>query len=186
MMIIPVTFTQDGPRLVAVRDAAYTEWTFATGGCKRKENKNITNCAFRELYEETRGIIDLGGRNHYYGKKFTFEDSHRSSSELRQDRARGIRVVNDYHVYLISVDITKSDETYIINEFDEHKTRMSKLKQAKSPFYKKEMDETDKIAFIDMNNINRYKWWSLVKNKVLDTGALHNAISMNDFKKIYY
>jgi 8-oxo-dGTP pyrophosphatase MutT (NUDIX family) len=183
VMTIPVIYTPDGPRLIAVRDANYKEWTFATGGCKRRENP--ANCAIRELYEETRGIINLGGK-YYYRKYFTFEDRRRSKSELAQDRERGIKVINIYHVYVISVDINPSDEIGIINKFDEHKKTMAKLKETNSPFYKKDMDETDKIAFININNLNRYKWWDLVKEKVLDTGALHNAISMQDFKKTRY
>ena len=56
---IPVTFTDDVPRFLTVRDKRFKEWIFVTGGCKKREEYFPLKCALRELEEETRGIINL-------------------------------------------------------------------------------------------------------------------------------
>ena len=56
---IPVTFTDDKPRFLTVRDRRFKDWIFVTGGCRRKEIANPLRCALRELEEETRGVISL-------------------------------------------------------------------------------------------------------------------------------
>ena len=40
-----------------VKDKKYEEWTFVTGSCKK--NEDFSDCALRELYEETNGTINL-------------------------------------------------------------------------------------------------------------------------------
>jgi 8-oxo-dGTP pyrophosphatase MutT (NUDIX family) len=52
--------TIDGVQhFLIVHDRRYREWTFVTGGCRRREVYNPLRCALRELEEETRGLIKL-------------------------------------------------------------------------------------------------------------------------------
>jgi len=56
---IPVSFINDRPYFLLVHDRRYKEWTFVTGGCRKREVYNPIRCAVRELEEETRGILNL-------------------------------------------------------------------------------------------------------------------------------
>ena len=51
---IPVTRDPDGgpPKFLVVHDRRYKEWTFVTGGCRRREVFNPLRCAIRELEED--------------------------------------------------------------------------------------------------------------------------------------
>ena len=49
---IPVTFEDDRPRFLTVRDRRFKDWIFVTGGCRRREIYNPLRCALRELEEE--------------------------------------------------------------------------------------------------------------------------------------
>ena len=56
---IPVSIIDNKPYMLIVHDRRYQEWTFVTGGCRRREVLNPLRCAVRELEEETRGTINL-------------------------------------------------------------------------------------------------------------------------------
>ena len=56
---IPVTFEDDRPRFLTVRDRRFKDWIFVTGGCRRREIYDPLRCALRELEEETRGVVSL-------------------------------------------------------------------------------------------------------------------------------
>ena len=56
---VPVTFVDDTPRFLTVRDWRFKDWIFVTGGCRRREIYNPLRTALRELEEETRGVVCL-------------------------------------------------------------------------------------------------------------------------------
>jgi len=71
---IPVSFHDEKPRFLTVRDARFKDWIFVTGGCRRREIMNPIRCALRELEEETRGVIALKN-GEYTEFKFVVRES---------------------------------------------------------------------------------------------------------------
>ena len=56
---VPVTFVDEKPKFLTVRDRRHKEWIFVTGGCRKREVSDPIHCALRELEEETRGVLRL-------------------------------------------------------------------------------------------------------------------------------
>jgi 8-oxo-dGTP pyrophosphatase MutT (NUDIX family) len=75
---IPVSFADDKPRFLTVRDYRFKDWIFVTGGCRRREIINPLRCALRELEEETRGVVSLKN-GEYTEFKFTRRSRRRAS-----------------------------------------------------------------------------------------------------------
>lgn len=71
---IPVTFVDERPRFLTVRDKRFKDWIFVTGGCRRREIYNPIRCALRELEEETRGTVNLK-QGEYTDFSFTVKES---------------------------------------------------------------------------------------------------------------
>ena len=58
VLVVPyVRLAKRKTRLLVVRDAEYDEWTFISGTCEFRES--VEKCAIRELYEETKGLVQL-------------------------------------------------------------------------------------------------------------------------------
>ena len=71
---IPVSFADEKPKFLTVRDRRFKDWIFVTGGCRRREIFNPLRCALRELEEETRGVVALKN-GEYSTYKFTVRES---------------------------------------------------------------------------------------------------------------
>ena len=56
---IPVIYIDGEFKFLIVKDKRFKEWTFISGGCRKREVFNPIRCALRELEEETRGILNL-------------------------------------------------------------------------------------------------------------------------------
>ena len=56
---IPVSFVDDKPRFLTVRDRRFKEWIFVTGGCRRREIFNPIRCALRELRRRDSWCVSL-------------------------------------------------------------------------------------------------------------------------------
>jgi 8-oxo-dGTP pyrophosphatase MutT (NUDIX family) len=95
----------------------YHEWTFVTGGCRRREVFNPLRCAVRELEEETRGTINLKRGSYAYFKFIT------NTPEPR-DIEDGVDVINYYHVYVFDLPMTVPEHKHIVKRFDEEKEKM--------------------------------------------------------------
>ena len=79
VLAIPVTFTDEKPKFLTVRDRRFKEWLFISGGCRKREVSNPIRCALRELEEESRGTMNV--KSGVYNS-FTFETTERSPEEL--------------------------------------------------------------------------------------------------------
>jgi hypothetical protein len=55
-IVVLVSFVDDKPRFLTMRDRRFKEWIFVTGGCRKREITNPLRSALRELEEETRGV----------------------------------------------------------------------------------------------------------------------------------
>jgi 8-oxo-dGTP pyrophosphatase MutT (NUDIX family) len=155
---IPVCFIQGEPHFLIVHDKRFREWTFVTGGCRKREVFNPLRCALRELEEETRGVLNITHGSYSYFK-FTLKDC--------------CDVINVYHVYIIEFPISLRDQERIILQFRSRK----ELMDTNQIRFKKQYDENDLIEFDTMNGIkHRKNIWVMIQQKVLDNVDFHNAL----------
>jgi 8-oxo-dGTP pyrophosphatase MutT (NUDIX family) len=147
---IPVSCSSDGPaKFLLVHDRRYKEWTFVTGGCRRREIFNPLRCAVRELEEETRGIINLKKGTYSYFS-FSFKDS------------EGVN--NVYHVYVFDVPMSDNEQTQIVSKFNEEKEKM----EGRQVPFRKNYDENDSCEFDTLEGITgRQDLWDMIRVHVL-------------------
>ena len=128
---IPVSFVDDKPRFLTVRDWRFKDWIFVTGGCRRREILNPLRCALRELEEETRGVVSLKN-GEYTEFKFTVKESPTVDLE--------------YNVYIFFVDYNRAEQHSQVKKFYEEKQKTSLKKLMNQPI-KKTHDENDYMSY---------------------------------------
>ena len=128
---IPVCFINGEPHFLIVHDKRFREWTFVTGGCRRREIFNPLQCALRELEEETRGVINITTGSYSYFK-FSVKDS--------------CDVMNVYHVYIIDFPMSLSDQERFINQFDMNKDLMDRNQIRFKKQYDEKMAQREKLG----------------------------------------
>lgn len=170
-VVIPITRSENSTKFLTVRDKRYKEWTFITGGCRKREISEPIKCAMRELDEETRGAFSI--RENVY-KYFNFKTKKRSPEELERDRREGLDVTCIYHVYIFIIPCNETDRKNVINEFEKQKQIMEVRRQHKQPI-KKSNDENDFIDFDTYEEFINKRIWGFI----YDTVILHP-----EFKKI--
>ena len=159
---IPVSYIDGKPYFLLVHDRRYKEWTFVTGGCRRREVYNPLRCALRELEEETRGTINLK-RGVYSYFKFNNKDP--------EDE-----VTNIYHVYVIDMPMTFNEHKHIVKRFDEEKEKMETHQMA----FRKNYDENDFCEFDTLEGIaGRSNLWNMIRQQVLQNPEFHTALNAN-------
>jgi 8-oxo-dGTP pyrophosphatase MutT (NUDIX family) len=164
---IPMSKVNGVLHFLVVHDRRYREWTFVTGGCRRREVYNPLRCAVRELEEETRGLINLK-RGAYSYFKFT------TSTPEPRDIEDGVDVLNHYHVYVFNLPMTAVEHRHIIRRFTEEK---NKMEGAEVPF-RKNYDENDECRFEPLESIARYpNLWPMIRSNVLTNPEFSQAIS---------
>lgn len=163
---IPVTFQNGEFKFLVVKDKRYKEWTFITGGCRKREVFNPIRCALRELEEETRGILNLK-RGTYNYFKFT------TSFEPLEESI--------YHVYLFHVNITPADMTSITEKFIEEKDKMDTNQVA----FRKNYDENDNLEFTTLSELQDKNVWRMITDKVINNPDFHNALHSSKTKNFY-
>jgi 8-oxo-dGTP pyrophosphatase MutT (NUDIX family) len=155
---IPVYFIQGEPHFLIVHDKRFREWTFVTGGCRKREIFNPLRCALRELEEETRGVINITNGSYSYFK-FTLKDP--------------CDVLNVYHVYIIDFPMSLCDQEKFISQFDFRKDLMDKNQIQ----FRKQYDENDFIEFDTINGIkHRKNIWTMIQEYVLENIEFHDAL----------
>lgn len=158
---IPVCFIKDEPHFLLVHDKRFREWTFVTGGCRKREVFNPLRCALRELEEETRGVINITNGTYSYFK-FSVKDC--------------CEVLNVYHVYVIDFPMSLCDQEKFIHQFKSQKELMDKNQIR----FRKQYDENDLIEFDTMSGLkHRKNIWNMIQNKVLENIDFHNALYSN-------
>jgi len=157
---VPVSYSSDGgpPKFLLVHDRRYKEWTFVTGGCRRREIFNPLRCAIRELEEETRGIINLKKGTYSYFS-FSFKDSD--------------GVNNVYHVYVLDVPMTSTEQSQIVTKFNQER---EKMEGHEVPF-RKNYDENDSCDFDTLEGITgRRDLWEMIRTHVLKNPQFHKVL----------
>lgn len=170
-VVIHITRSENSTKFLTVRDKRYKEWTFITGGCRKREISEPIKCAMRELDEETRGAFSISQSVYKY---FNFKTKKRSPEELERDRREGLDVTCIYHVYIFVIPCTENDRTMVISEFEKQKQIMELRKHNKLPI-KKSNDENDFVDFDTYEEFINKRIWGFI----YDTVILHP-----EFKKI--
>lgn len=154
------------PHFLIVHDRRYREWTFVTGGCRRREVYNPLRCAVRELEEETRGLINLK-RGSYSYFKFT------TDTPEPRDVDDGVTALNHYHVYIFNLPMTTTEHRTIVRRFTEEKRKMEGGEMA----FRKNYDENDECRFENIGSIGRCtNLWPMIREHVLGNKEFHQAV----------
>ena len=158
---IPVSFADEKPKFLTVRDRRFKDWIFVTGGCRRREIFNPLRCALRELEEETRGVVALKN-GEYTEFKFTVKESPTVDLE--------------YNVFIFFVDYTKPQQQTLVRKFYEEKQKTNLKKINKQPI-KKTFDENDYMSFATLEEFNTRKRWKLIVDNVLRNPEFYSCVS---------
>lgn len=173
VLAIPVTFTEDKPRFLTVRDRRFKEWLFISGGCRKREVLNPIRCALRELEEETRGVVNI--KSGLY-TSYMFETTDRSPEELEEDRKEGVQVTIVYHVFIFFMRISAHEQQDIVRKFNYEKAKVEIRKRDKLPI-KRTYDENDFMSFDTLDIFNRKNRWDLIVNKVINNPDFYSALN---------
>jgi 8-oxo-dGTP pyrophosphatase MutT (NUDIX family) len=156
---IPVYFIQGEPHFLIVHDKRFKEWTFVTGGCRRREVLNPLICALRELEEETRGVINIKSGS-YVTYTFSVRDSYDG-------------ILNVYHVYVLEFPMSLTDQEKMINQFTVNK----ELMDTRRVRFQKQYDENDYMEFDTPTGLkHRKNIWPMIQECVLNNIEFHNAL----------
>ena len=159
---IPLIPSSDGKpqRFLTVKDRRYQEWTFVTGGCRKKEIPNPLYCALRELEEETRGAVNLKA-----GKFRHFDFNH----SLPGNPSSNIAPMDvTYHVYLIDFNI---------NKYNDEKIKLEYMKRRNYPI-KLVYDENDVMNFETLNEFSsKEKVWDLIRKNILNNPEFYKVLN---------
>jgi len=171
-VIIPIIRTDTGNKILTVRDKRFKEWTFITGGCRKREISDPIRCALRELEEETRGSFQITGELYKY---FKFITKIRSPEELERDRKEGLDVTCIYHVYVFIQGMSATEMTSSVNSFYYEKAITDNKKRNKIPI-KKAFDENDMMAFDTYQMFNKKVVWPFITNTVMTNPEFEKII----------
>ena len=168
---IPLIQGSDGkpPRFLTVKDRRYQEWTFVTGGCRKKEITNPLYCALRELEEETRGAVNLKTGTFRYFNFNHLLPGNPSSNIAPMELT--------YHVYLIDFNINKYEQIRLINKFNDAKYKLEYMKRRNFPI-KMVYDENDVMNFETLNEFSsKEKVWDLIRKNILNNPEFYKILN---------
>ena len=154
---IPVSIINDQPHFLLVHDRRYHEWTFVTGGCRKREVYNPLLCAVRELEEETRGILNLKNGTYRYFN-FTTEEG------------------AIYHVYIFDVKMSSSDQSDIVCKFKLEKAKMESNQMA----FRKNYDENDSLEFDTLEGLSKRRVWPLITRYVIQNPEFYYKLRSSE------
>jgi 8-oxo-dGTP pyrophosphatase MutT (NUDIX family) len=178
---VPVTFVDEKPKFLTVRDRRHKEWIFVTGGCRKREVSDPIHCALRELEEETRGVLRL--KSGIY-TNFKFETTERPPEDLEADRKAGIHVTLVYHVYIFFTKINSVEQQQMVQKFNEEKDKLEEKKRQKLP-YRRTYDENDYMCFDTLESFKKKKRWDLIVNKIINNPDFYDALNSLNRKTFY-
>lgn len=154
-IVVLVSFVDDKPRFLTMRDRRFKEWIFVTGGCRKREVTNPLRSALRELEEETRGVINLK-RGMYNSFDFSVCSPEKDESH----------VTLIYHVYVIEYNVPRNVQLTLIKRFNEERTKTENRKREHLPV-KRCYDENDIMSFDTLEEFNSRRQWQFIIDNVL-------------------
>jgi 8-oxo-dGTP pyrophosphatase MutT (NUDIX family) len=152
---IPVCYIDQKAHFLLVHDRRYKEWTFVTGGCRKREVYNPLRCAVRELEEETRGILNFTDGTYKYFKFTTDEGA-------------------IYHVYIFDTVIL--DQPGIEKQFLSEKHKMETQQMA----FRKNYDENDFLEFDTLEGISKRNIWPLITKHIIQNPEFYCALRSSE------
>jgi hypothetical protein len=173
VLAIPVTFTEDKPRFLTVRDRVCKEWIFISGGGRKMEVLTPIRCALRALEEEAKGVVNV--KSGLY-TSYIFETTDRSPEELEEDKKEGVQVTIVYHVFIFFMRISAHEQQDIVRKFNYEKAKVEIRKRDKLPI-KRTYDENDFMSFDTLDIFNRKNRWDLIVNKVINNPDFYSALN---------
>ena len=173
ILAIPVTFTDEKPRFLTVRDRRFKEWLFISGGCRKREVINPIRCALRELEEETRGVVNV--KSGFY-TSYIFKTEDRSPEELAEDEKEGVHVTIVYHVFIFYMKINSTEQQELIRKFNREKATAEIRKRDKLPI-KRTYDENDFMSFDTLDTFNRKNRWDLIVINVINNPDFYSTLN---------
>jgi 8-oxo-dGTP pyrophosphatase MutT (NUDIX family) len=157
---IPVSFVDDKPKFLTVRDYRSKDWIFVTGGCRRREIFSPIRCALRELEEETRGVVSLKS-GEYTDFTFTVKES------------PGVDL--EYNVFIFYVDYTKAEQQSQLKKFYEEKQK-THLKKIQNQPIRKTYDENDFMSYDTLEEFNARKQWKLIADNIIKNPEFYSCV----------
>lgn len=136
-------------KYIVVNDTKNNELTFVVGGCKLRELKNLKQCAFRELTEETRSVLNETNVDNLT-KIHEFSTEYRSKNELLKNKLESKKVIMIYHIYTC---VPK------LKDFSKIKAMYHRRKSTNN--------ETNGIFLMTKAQLQRANMWSFMKLNVL-------------------
>ena len=158
---IPVSFVDDKPKFLTVRDYRSKDWIFVTGGCRRREIFSPIRCALRELEEETRGVVSLKS-GEYTDFKFVVKESHNVDLE--------------YNVFIFYVNFNVNEQQSQIRKFYEEKQKTN-LKKIQNQPIRKTYDENDFMSYDTLEEFNSRKQWKLIVDNIIKNPQFYSCIT---------
>jgi len=158
---IPVSFVDDKPKFLTVRDYRSKDWIFVTGGCRRREIFSPIRCALRELEEETRGVVSLKS-GEYTEFKFVVKES--PSVDL------------EYNVFIFYVNFNKTEQQSQLKRFYEEKQKTN-LKKIQNQPIRKTYDENDFMSYDTLEEFNSRKQWKLIVENIIKNPQFYSCIT---------
>jgi hypothetical protein len=77
-----------------------------------------------------------------------------------------------YHVYIIDYEVSISQQTYIVQRFNEEKSKMD-LRQL---CFRKQYDENDFLDFDTLEGMKRRNIWPMITTHVLENPEFYNKL----------
>jgi 8-oxo-dGTP pyrophosphatase MutT (NUDIX family) len=160
--------TSEGPtRYLTVCDKRWDDWTFVTGGCRKREVSYPIRTALRELEEETRGVISITEGFYRY---FYFED----------DENKGLI----YHVFVIDTHIPFETQVNMVTRFNREREITEERKRNRQSI-RRTYDENRYMSFDTMAEFQAKAKWPLIERQVLMNDDFHRALNPS-FPKIAF
>lgn len=167
-IVVLVSFVDDKPRFLTMRDRRFKEWIFVTGGCRKREITNPLRSALRELEEETRGVINL--------KRGVYNSFDFSVKSTEKDEPHVTLV---YHVYVIEYNVPRTVQLALIKRFNEEKAKTEIRKKEQLPI-KRCYDENDIMSFDTLEEFNTRNRWQFIIDNVLRNPQFVSALTSSN------
>ena len=167
-IVVLVSFVDDKPRFLTMRDRRFKEWIFVTGGCRKREVTNPLRSALRELEEETRGVINL--------KRGVYNSFDFSVKSPEKDEPHVILV---YHVYVIEYNVPRTVQLTLIKRFNDEKAKTEHRKKEHLPI-KRCYDENDIMSFDTLEEFNNRNQWQFIIDNVLKNPQFVPALTSSN------
>jgi len=162
---ICVVFTRESPRrFLTVCDRRFRDWTFVTGGCRKKEVYFPLKTALRELEEESRGLLRIhcGQYHYFYLNDIDYPDS-------------------IYHVYAIEIDLAREHQVEMERRFDEERERAEERRRNRLGV-RRSHDENIKLSWDTLVEFRSKPKWGLIERMLLSPRFL-SVFGVNETEK---